>query len=500
MPSERSKVPAVALMGVALALTLFGLLFLNGAFEVFPYLYLLPWIVGLGLLMVAPSVYLGYKGRFSFADPLVFATFSFLFPAFVIGGIFLAGGWSQPYFFALIQDSEYNLPYTILIIALGFISLSAGYFLSVGERVGGYIADRLPVADYSSPALVVPGIILLLLGFINMIFAFALGVFGFQKGEDIAQWEGIVYMTTLFWIEGSFLLWYIIFRQRRFSLVLLPVLIILVATALTKTVFAGNRSSLIHIFAFVGLAYILSGRQFKFKQGAVAAVILLLFLMAGMIWGSTFRNIKGTETRQSVDQYTESVFRTVDQVGRTDLYESLAFGMERITERLDVLSSVAVVVSNYEELRAYEEAYGLQDNIWIDTTTFLIPRIIWKDKPYASDPRKYSDLYFNFGESSFAITPMGDLLRNFGLPGVVLGMLLIGVIIRVIYRSLVEGQKRSAWRLTLYFMLLTSISYEGFFGTIVPTLVKIGLTSVVGILIVCLIAHLLSGSKSAPAS
>jgi hypothetical protein len=174
--------------------------------------------------------------------------------------------------------------------------------------------------------------------------------------------------------------------------------------------------------------------------------------------------------------------------------------MERITERLDVLSSVAVVVSNYEELRAYEEAYGLQDNIWIDTTTFLIPRIVWKDKPYASDPRKYSDLYFNFGESSFAITPMGDLLRNFGLPGVVLGMLLIGVIIRVIYRSLVEGQKRSAWRLTLYFMLLTSISYEGFFGTIVPTLVKIGLTSVVGILIVCLIAHLLSGSKAAPAS
>ena len=55
-------------------------------------------------------------------------------------------------------------------------------------------------------------------------------------------------------------------------------------------------------------------------------------------------------------------------------------------------------------------------------TIFLIPRVIWKEKPSASDARKYSDLYFNQSDTSFAITPIGDLLRNFGIIGIPIGM------------------------------------------------------------------------------
>ena len=65
-----------------------------------------------------------------------------------------------------------------------------------------------------------------------------------------------------------------------------------------------------------------------------------------------------------------------------------------------MLSTLAVVVSNYEELAPYEELYGLSDNIWVDLTTFMIPRVIWPDKPVVADPRKYSDLYFDEEEAS----------------------------------------------------------------------------------------------------
>jgi hypothetical protein len=116
--------------------------------------------------------------------------------------------------------------------------------------------------------------------------------------------------------------------------------------------------------------------------------------------------------------------------------------------------------------------------------TFAIPRVIWAEKPVASEPRKYSELYFDYGDNSFTITPMGDLLRNFGWEGIPLGMFILGILLRIIYSALVENQPFSLWRITLYFMLLTSVSYESFYGGILPFLVKVGTVSVVGLLIV----------------
>ena len=117
--------------------------------------------------------------------------------------------------------------------------------------------------------------------------------------------------------------------------------------------------------------------------------------------------------------------------------------------------------------------------------------------PVASDPRRFSDLYFNFNGSSFAITPIGDLLRNFGIIGVPIGMAILGLVLRLIYSSLVEGQPPVVWRLNLYFMLLSSVSYEAFYGTIIPDLFKVGFIAVIGILLVNLIAKKIDGGRTA---
>ena len=160
-----------------------------------------------------------------------------------------------------------------------------------------------------------------------------------------------------------------------------------------------------------------------------------------------------------------------------------------LAERIDTLSSVAVVVSNYEKLKPYEESYGLDNNIWKDVSTFFIPRVLWPDKPVASEARKYSDLYFDYAENSFAITPIGDLIRNYGPIGVPIGMFIFGIILRFVYRILIEGQPRRIWRSTLYFMILISVSYEGFYGLLIPFMVKVSITAIVGLVIVYSIAR-----------
>lgn len=486
--SDPSPLPGIAVMAVAAVVTAILLLVLAGAFESYPYLYLMPWLLALGGVMLAPSVYLYYKGRFTFANPIVFATFSYFFPAFVIGGIFFAGGWSQPYFVQLIQDADYNLPLTVVLVGIAFIGLTVGYMLPLGAKAGSFISARLPLADYEPRSFVAPGLILLGLGVMNTVMAFALGLFGYQKGDEINSYDGLVYLTTLFWMQASFLLWLVIFRQKALKVTYIPIIALLIVTSLSKAVFAGNRGSIVQIFSVIVLAYILAGRKFGLRQGAIAGVILIVGLLVGMIYGTTFRAVKGTEAQQSAGQYAENVLNTFDQVGRNDTWASIEFGFASITERVDILSTLAVVVSNYEQLAPYEEAYGIDNNIWVEATTFFIPRIIWTDKPTVSDPRRFSDLYFNFGESSFGITAVGDLLRNFGIIGIPLGMLLLGLILRIIYVALIDGHPFVIWRQTVYFMLLATLSYEGFYSTIIPGLFKVGVTAVVGIVIVTMIA------------
>ena len=496
---DRSFVPGLVIMASVIVITFLAIALNSDLTLSFPYLYLLPWIIGLLAVLSIPTIILYYQGKLTLYDPLVFATWSYFFPAFIVGGFMLTAGWSQPYFLSFIQDAEYNLPYTTVLIMLGFSGLALGYFSPVGSRAGSLISNYLPGRDYDASAMVVPGLLLLVLGILNSVAALALGIIGYQKAQVIESYDGIVFLTTLFWMQGTFLLWFVIFKQRQLNLKSFLIVALLFAASIGKAMFSGNRAGLLQAFIIVTLAFLLSGRSLNFKQTVIAGGVLAVCLFAGMIYGTTFRNIKGSESQVSMDKYTENIFDTFDQVGKFDLQNSLELGLMGLAERLDTLSSVAVVVSNYEQLQPYEESYGLDNNIWKDISTFFIPRVIWNEKPVASEPRKYSDLYFNYGENSFAITPIGDLVRNYGPIGVPIGMFLFGIVIRLMYSALIEDQPRMIWRSTLYFMLLMAISYEGFYGLLIPFLFKVGITSVVGLLIVGFVAKSMGYRRTAVA-
>jgi hypothetical protein len=82
--------------------------------------YLLPWCLATGAVILAPSVYYFYKGRFDPFHPLVFPVWSYFLPGFFVGGLVLAAGVSQPYFLTYVQDEHYNLPLTFVYIMLGY--------------------------------------------------------------------------------------------------------------------------------------------------------------------------------------------------------------------------------------------------------------------------------------------------------------------------------------------------------------------------------------------
>jgi hypothetical protein len=446
--------------------------------------YLLPWVFLTGIVLAAPSVWMFYKGQFNLFHPLTFASWSYLFPAFFVGGLIFAAGLSQPYFVAFIRDPYYNLPLTLVYVSLGYLGLTVGFYLPFGRWGGERLSKILPSWEWQPDQVLLPGIVLLLIGIANTAMAFVLGIIGFQRAEEIGAFDGLLFLMTLFWLQASFLLWLAIFKTKQLNFNHYLIIVLLLAAALTKATFQGNRGSLLQVFILVVMAFIMSGRKIKWQHGAIGGILLMLALLVGMIYGTTFRNIKGDQSKVGIDQYAENIGKTFDAVTEQDTLSVLALGFSSLGERMDAVSTVAVIVSNYEQLEPYEELYGLDNNILKDSITFFIPRPLWPDKPVASEPHKYSELYFDYGENAFAVTPISDLLRNFGPWGIPIGMLVLGLVLRFIYSALIENQPFSFWKASLYFMLLTSVSYEGFFGTIIPFLIRVCGIAILGIIFV----------------
>jgi hypothetical protein len=330
------------------------------------------------------------------------------------------------------------------------------------------------------------------LGFFNNIVGFFFGVIGYQKIAEASSYDGLIFLTTLFWLQASFMLWVALFRRNKVDFKAVLIGGIFSATALIKVIFAGNRGSLAQVLILILLSYIFAGKVIKTKQAVFFGGAMFVFVIVGMIYGTTFRAVKGSEEQIEASRYVESISTTFEQIGERDVFKILEQSFYHLSERLEAVSSLAVVVSNYEQLRPYEESYGIDNNIYKDTVTFFIPRIIWKDKPVASEPRRYSELYFDYGENSFTITPMGDLLRNFGMIGVPLGMIFLGFIVRILYSALIENQPFSYWRSVMFYMIVPSISYESFYGSIIPYIFKVGFITIIGILFTQLLINKIS--------
>jgi hypothetical protein len=480
--------PVLALWGLCVVVLISFLAYTITPTESFRKFYLVPWCFLTAAVILAPTVYLIYKRSFDPFHPLVFPVWTYLFPAFVVGGLLLATNVVEPYYLSFVEDETYYLPLTLVYVMLGYAGLTVGFALPLGRGLGRRIAARTPDWNWQPRDVVAPGLILLALGLANTIMAFALGLLGFQQIDERGLFDGIVFLLSLFWIEASFFLWLWVFRSRYINVTHYLIIGLLLATSLTRSAFQGNRGIFISIFIMIAFAFVLSGRKITLKRSAWAVVIAAISLIFGMIYGTTFRSIKTTQEQMNMGEYAGVVSKTIEKVGEQNLESNLSYGFLALGERLEAVSALAVIVSNYEQLAPYEELYGINDNIWNETVTFFIPRVVWPEKPVAIEPSKYADLYFNYSENAFTMTPMGDLLRNFGPFGVPLGMCILGIILRIIYSALKENLPFSFWRAALYYMLITAISYEGTFGMLVPLLVKIGFTAIIGILIIRLFA------------
>ena len=450
--------------------------------------YILPWTLLTGACVLAPSVYLLYIGKFDLFHPLVFAAWSYIFPAFVLGSLLIAFGWVNPYFLSFIEDPEYNLPLTLVYISVGFVALTIGFFIPVGQFLTNTIEPWLPKWNWRPEQVWFPGTLLLFAGVAFNIIGFIQGLVGFQRNIEVNIFDGLLFFLVFLLGAGTVLLWLAVFSAKQRGVIFYSMIVLLLIFLPVRMAVLGSRSSLILGLLPIAFAFVASGRKLKLHVAALMGLVGLLAVVIGATYGTTFRNIKGSEARISAGDYFGQVIATVDYLTTEDLGVIVEQSSEALAARVENLSSVAVVVANYEELAPYEASYGLENNILNDLYTSFIPRFIWSEKPPTSDPRAYSDLYFNYGENSFAISPFADLLRNFGPIGVPLGMLVLGIYLRLLYSALIDTPTPAMWKKVSYFSLISIVSYEAFYATIFPGAVRIVFVLAISLWLVNLIA------------
>jgi hypothetical protein len=465
-------VPIVIIMAVVSAAVVSFIWIDNDLGSAMQGFYLLPWTFLAGACVVSPSLYLLYVGKFDLFHPLVYGAWSYIFPAFVIGGVLIAFGLVDPYFLSFIDDPQYNLPLTLIYISVGFLSITAGFFLPVGRLLAEAVETKLPKWNWNPEQVWLPGILLLLIGVAFNAVGFVQGLIGFQRNIEINMFDGLLFFLLSVLAEGTVLLWLAVFSTKQRNAVFYLVVVVLIIFLPIRMAAVGSRGSLILGLLPIAYAFVASGRKLKLRTAAIFGVIGVLAVIIGVIYGTTFRNIKGSEARISAGDYFGQVLVTVEYLSVSDPAVIIEQSADALAARVENLSSVAVVVANYEQLAPYEASYGLENNILNDMYTSFIPRFIWNEKPPTSDARAYSDLYFNFGENSFAISPFGDLLRNFGPIGVPLGMLVLGFYLRFIYATLIDTPYPALWKKVAYFPLVTLVSYEAFYATLLPGAIR----------------------------
>lgn len=436
--------------------------------------WLLPWIALLALVAAIPLlVWPGRSRRFLFS-PVAFAAWFHILPSFVVGGLVLAAGFTPP-FFPLIPVPEETLPWTLALVAVGFLSLYAGFALPWGGMLGARLSRVLPDPRWEAGRLgPVAAAAMVAAAAINVV-AFRLGLVGFQvPAEPSAFAAAGAMLANVAVVTTTVLLMHVVIRPDagRWRL---PAAVLLLSWIAIDMLASGRRGALLQFVVLAAGVWLMSADRPRLtpRLAVTAAGLGSAAVLAGMIYGTTFRFVLGASPATTTAQYAEAGVEAFRIVADRGVVPNLTFALGHLAERLEIVSSVAIVIGNYDRLRPFEHAFGLADNIRTSLLSALVPRVVWPDKPSVSDPRAMGELYFGY-RNSYAITPAADLVRNFGPWGVPAGMAVLGLLLRVGYAALVELQPPSIARSTAYIVLMTTVSYEGFYGSIVPMLLRTG--------------------------
>jgi hypothetical protein len=153
-------------------------------------------------------------------------------------------------------------------------------------------------------------------------------------------------------------------------------------------------------------------------------------------------------------------------------------GWEMSVKRLDMLTSVGLVLWLGPKARLLQG----KERWWMLPYYPFIPRFIWPSKPVLDKGLRFSVATGSVATSSMAITYPGDLYSLYGLPGIVLGMFLLGVVCQALTNTVAgRPDKRRLFVYAAMFMSVSRLETDAFsyLTSLIKTFVMLSVVALV---------------------
>jgi hypothetical protein len=341
---------------------------------------------------------------------------------------------------------------------LGFLCFLVGYGRSFRTTARSPLGRFVPksVFVYSAPAA---------LG------ALGLSVHRFQdrgvlNDQGISSSLSLLQQFAPLFLFGWFLAWYMMWAKKMRASIAVPMLATMSMMAGLVLYFTfGGKALALTLLGMPAMAYYEVKRKLPVKTLALIAVVFVFIIFPTY---NTFRQVD-----RNLDM-TRRADRTFEMARTWDSEEYLDASVFAFLKRIGIVTAVAAIVSDTGRWVDYR--YG--ETLLLAPISLLIPRFLWQDKPNISIGREFGETFRLTHaldrETEVAPSMVGDFYWNFALPGVVVGMWLLGVGYRWFYQRYGAGGGFDPIRKSIYATLLPSVlGFEANVAIVVGGVIKV---------------------------
>jgi len=203
---------------------------------------------------------------------------------------------------------------------------------------------------------------------------------------------------------------------------------VLVPATMALYFFSGMKENFFKPMVFVVVALIVTTRRLNARWVLIGFISFVLFYPIAEVFRGT---IEGQSVRETLTNPTAALSDVKHIQSDYDSGGYLTDGLTATSNRLSALQMAAVVIHDTPERVPYQGGWTLSYIV-----IGFIPRILWPGKPVFDAGQWITDNYGTGSRSSTAVSWIGDFYMNFGIPGVVIGMLCMGFLLRIFHELL----------------------------------------------------------------
>lgn len=316
--------------------------------------------------------------------------------------------------------NRHDITKALLVVALATALFGCGARLTGSARVVEAQAAELGDGRGPSRTALLVGY---LIGVIGVVASLAFHVYGYvanaaAQGQLASVLQVLAILSDL---GGMAVLMVAVTYFATGDRALRSVLIGIVGFQTMFGVISGVKGTTIEPTVFVLLAYIAYRRRIPWRSiGLLVAITLLILVPINTVY------------RQALRGGAQSTSGALAQAlnGPNGVLPSPTDPVSYVFTRFRSIDNVALIVA--ETPRSFPYADG--SHYYELPAIALVPRALWPSKPALTEGADFSYSYWEVPRrirTSTPLTQVGDLYRNFGLGGVVIGMIVWGLVVGV---------------------------------------------------------------------